>query len=97
MTHDTAVCGRVSGRVQGVAYRMSLRHRALALELDGWVRNLSDGSVEFVAGGTRAAVESLLDWARTGPPLARVDDLRVEPAASPITPGFEIRVDGAAE
>lgn len=65
--------------------------------LDGSVRNLGDGSVELVAGGPRQAVESLLDWCRTGPPGARVDsvtvlDARADPEGEGRAPGpgFEI-------
>lgn len=43
------------------------------LGLVGWVRNLRDGGVEAVAEGPREALEALAEWARQGPPLARVD------------------------
>jgi len=39
----------VSGRVQGVFYRVNARHFAKELGLTGWVRNLEDGRVELVA------------------------------------------------
>jgi acylphosphatase len=43
----------------------------------GWVRNLPDGGVEFLAQGEPKAVQQLLDWARRGPPGANVDGLNV--------------------
>jgi acylphosphatase len=66
----------ISGLVQGVFYRQSAVDEARSLGLDGWVRNLPDGSVEAEAEGERAAVEAFVAWCRRGPPSARVD--RVE-------------------
>lgn len=63
----------VHGIVQGVNFRYYTRLRAEALGLSGWVANRSDGTVEVVAEGPRAAVEALLDFLHKGPPAARVD------------------------
>nr|WP_153590324.1 acylphosphatase [Rhodocyclus gracilis] len=70
---------RIRGRVQGVGYRRSLQIMARSLDLTGWVRNCADGSVEALVAGDAAAVAELCEWARIGPPLARVD--AVETAA----------------
>lgn len=51
---------RVSGRVQGVGFRWWTRARALELGLTGSATNTSDGHVEVVAQGPRAACEQLL-------------------------------------
>ena len=67
----------VSGRVQGVWYRAHTREKALELGVVGTVRNLSDGTVEIIAQGEAARVEALLDWARTGPPMAVVHRVQV--------------------
>ena len=67
----------VSGRVQGVWFRGSTCDQATELGLAGWVRNLSDGRVEYVAQGSREHVEKLIDWSRRGPRWARVDELDV--------------------
>lgn len=71
---------RIEGVVQGVGFRDSMCEVARRLRLDGWVRNCSDGSIEAVARGTPAACESLLAWARRGPPAARVDRIDTRPA-----------------
>jgi len=65
----------VRGRVQGVGFRYFVTRRARALGLTGWVRNLADGSVEALCEGPDVAVAALLEQLRSGPRLARVDDL----------------------
>ena len=76
---ETVLKLRIRGRVQGVGYRRSLQIMARSLDLAGWVRNRADGSVEALVAGDAAAVAELCEWARLGPPLARVDS--VETAA----------------
>ena len=66
---------RVSGRVQGVGYRVSLQDEAARLGISGWVRNRRDGTVEALLQGSPEAVAALIAWARRGPPGARVTDL----------------------
>ncbi len=82
----------VSGRVQGVFYRDSLRRRADELGLSGWVRNMRDGRVEAVFEGEADAVKSAIAYAREGPPFARVSDMELsEEPADGERGRFEIR------
>lgn len=67
----------ISGRVQGVWYRGWTVDQATALGLTGWVRNNPDGTVEALFHGPAATVDTMLANCRSGPPLARVDDIRV--------------------
>lgn len=70
---DTATVHlRIHGRVQGVGYRAWTSHTAKKRGLAGWVRNLSDGTVEAVVQGPRAAVNAMVAACQAGPPLARV-------------------------
>lgn len=68
----------MNGRVQGVNFRYSTKLEADALGLCGWVRNLPDGRVEALIEGPENAVRQLVDWCRSGPSLARVDEVNVE-------------------
>lgn len=70
----------ITGRVQGVWYRESMRLRAEELGVTGWVRNRPDGSVEAVVQGGDEAVAALIAWARVGPPAARVLEVEVSEA-----------------
>ncbi len=66
---------RVSGRVQGVAYRASAVDAAVERGVVGWVRNLPTGDVDGVVQGEASAVDAFLAWAAKGPAGARVDRL----------------------
>ena len=62
----------ITGRVQGVGFRESMRVVAEALEINGWVRNCEDGSVEAITQGNEFAIEQLVAWCHNGPPGANV-------------------------
>ncbi|MHB1092008.1 acylphosphatase [Thiobacillus sp.] len=85
-------CLRIHGRVQGVWFRESMRIEAERLDVAGWVRNMPDGAVEAVIQGPAVAVEALIEWTRTGPPLARVDRVEVSEAQGQYR-GFVKRTD----
>lgn len=68
----------VRGLVQGVNFRWFTQRRALDLGLRGFVCNLPDGSVEVVAEGERASVETLLDTLRVGPSAAIVESVEAK-------------------
>ncbi|MGE4480932.1 acylphosphatase [Acidocella sp.] len=69
----------VHGRVQGVGYRDWLAQTARALGVHGWVRNLTDGTVEAVISGRAGAVQACFAACHDGPPLAEV--IRIESTA----------------
>ncbi len=82
----------VSGRVQGVWFRGCTQRAAVEAGVHGWVRNLPDRRVEAVLQGGRAAVESVIDFMRTGPPGAVVTDCVVSwRPAGERHHGFDIR------
>jgi len=67
----------ISGRVQGVFFRMETKQAADRFGVSGWVRNLKDGTVEALFEGDRDRVEAVIDWCRQGPPHAAVTDVAV--------------------
>lgn len=67
----------VTGRVQGVCYRVSTQRIARQLGLKGWVKNRSDGDVEALICGEKSNVDELQRWMRLGPEGAQVDALQV--------------------
>lgn len=81
----------VSGRVQGVGFRMSTWEVANELGLSGWVRNLPDGRVEAVFEGSKDMVEEVIRWCHQGNPPALVKDVVVEYKIPEDIRGFDIR------
>ncbi|MEV1050728.1 acylphosphatase [Streptomyces sp. NPDC049887] len=81
----------VSGVVQGVFYRDTCRRVAEEHGVSGWVRNLADGRVEAVFEGGPDAVETLVRWARSGPPSADVHSVEVSDEEPEGLAGFEVR------
>ncbi|MBA3028590.1 MAG: acylphosphatase [Desulfobacteraceae bacterium] len=69
----------ISGRVQGVFFRMETQRKAKQIGITGWVRNIRDGRVEAVIEGPGDKVAQMLVWCGKGPALSRVTDVeRVE-------------------
>ncbi|MDQ3992786.1 MAG: acylphosphatase [Actinomycetota bacterium] len=81
----------VHGHVQGVFFRETVRRRAAAAGLAGWVRNVPDGTVEAVFEGEPAAVERLVDFCRDGPRGARVEWVDVAAEEPEALARFEVR------
>ena len=65
--------------MQGVWFRDSTRRQALELDVDGYARNLEDGTVEVLACGSADKIDALEHWLRSGPPLARIDSVSERP------------------
>jgi acylphosphatase len=70
----------IIGRVQGVGYRAWVDHQARNHNLEGWVRNRRDGSVEALFAGPPVLVSEMVARCRRGPSSARVDALQDEGA-----------------
>ena len=88
MDEERKVRVRITGRVQGVWFRAWTAEAARARKLSGWVRNRRDGSVEAVFAGPTAAVDEMVAACSSGPPAARVADVRVNDEVEAVAPGF---------
>ena len=71
----------ITGRVQGVGFRFYMERKAREIGVSGWVRNRRDGSVEAMVQGSPDTVETMITWARRGPPSAVVAEVRVTDAS----------------
>ena len=71
----------IRGRVQGVGYRAWVEDEATARDLEGWVRNRRDGSVEAVFAGPGDVVSDMVAACRRGPSSARVNAVQDESAS----------------
>jgi len=70
----------IKGRVQGVGFRGWACREAFPRGLRGWIRNLSDGSVELLVIGEPDTIEAMVEACRRGPRMAMVDDIERSPA-----------------
>jgi acylphosphatase len=81
----------VTGRVQGVFFRDSVRRRARQHGVAGWITNRWDGAVEAVLEGEPEAVERIVDFMREGPRGAEVERVEVGEEEPEGLTGFEVR------
>ena len=78
---------RVSGRVQGVYFRVFTQNKAKHFGVKGNVRNLPDGSVEIIAEAEHMVIGQFIKWCHKGPVTARVEQVEVVdlPIDEPLT------------
>jgi acylphosphatase len=80
----------VRGLVHGVFFRASISEIATEEKVSGWVRNVADGSVEALLEGEDDSVQRVVEWARHGPPTARVDSIQITRTKVKNLKGFRI-------
>ncbi len=68
---------KIHGKVQGVFFRDTSRAEAQKLNLSGWVRNTSDGTLEIVAEGEDVNLKKFVEWCKYGPDHAEVENVNV--------------------
>ena len=67
----------VTGRVQGVFFRQSLKAKSIQNDVFGWVKNLQDGRVECLLEGNEENISILVEWANSGPANAIVENVEI--------------------
>ena len=80
----------ISGKVQGVFFRDSARRKANELGLTGFVRNLSNGTVEIVAQGSEEKINELIEFIKNNPGHSKVKDIEINHKDLEKFNGFEI-------
>jgi acylphosphatase len=78
MENKVRAHANISGRVQGVFFRMETKRAADRIGVYGWVRNLRDGTVEAIFEGNQDQVDTILAWCKEGPPNAQVSDVKLD-------------------
>lgn len=81
----------ITGRVQGVWFRASTKNEADKLGINGFTKNMPDGTVYIEASGSQHQLDAFTKWCGVGPDLARVDNVEVQHIAQLHTQGFEVR------
>lgn len=78
----------VSGLVQGVCFRFSTAQQARKLNIVGYAKNLSDGSVEVKMFGEAQQLLSLIEFVKHGPENAVVKSTQIESIPYQAATGF---------
>lgn len=78
MANEARARAVISGRVQGVFFRLETKQAAQRYGVFGWVKNQMDGTVAAVFEGPKENVNSVLEWCKQGPPHANVEHVKVE-------------------
>ncbi len=91
MDRKTARRWLIGGRVQGVGFRFFVQHKATALGLGGWARNLEDGRVEVYAVGSPDSLNDLAAALHQGPRMAAVRTVEQHDEAVQNISSFSIR------
>ncbi|MBW1615323.1 MAG: acylphosphatase [Deltaproteobacteria bacterium] len=68
----------VTGKVQGVYFRVYTKEEANRLGLTGTVKNLEDGGVEIIAEGKKEKLDKLIEWTKTGSPNAKTENVSIK-------------------
>lgn len=77
MTDKIRASVMISGKVQGVCFRMETKKVADDFNVSGWVKNNKDGTVAAVFEGEKKAVDSVIKWCRKGPLFSDVSHVDV--------------------
>lgn len=84
--------GTATGRVQGVGFRVFVQQHALELDITGWVKNMTDGTVTMELQGSQAAIDKLADVINEGNYFIKVQSFGLETReVIPDEKRFEIR------
>ncbi len=78
------------GSVQGVGFRYRAYHTALRLGITGWVKNLSDGSVEMEAQGSERDIDELILSIERGSYI-RIENLEIKDMPVADDRSFDVR------
>lgn len=68
----------VSGDVQGVGFRQFIKYQANKLNIKGWIKNLDNGEVEGMFAGTPENLGKMIEFAKKGPSIALVENVKIE-------------------
>jgi len=68
----------VTGKVQQVAYRAYVQEAAMELSLNGWIRNLPDGTVEVLAQGYPDVLKDFVEHLHEGSLMAKVESVAID-------------------
>ena len=82
---------KITGKVQGVYYRASVQKKALNAGYSGYVRNMSDGSVEAGVTCHSSKLEYFINLLKQGSEYSEVDAIEMQESEELFSKKFEVR------
>jgi acylphosphatase len=73
---NVSYIAHISGKVQGVYFRVSSQQQAIDYGLSGYAKNLANGDVEVFLSGEQENVDKMLAWLKHGPEQAQVTKMQ---------------------
>ncbi len=67
----------VTGKVQGVCFRINTKAAADQYNVTGLVQNKPDGTVHIIATGKKESLQKFKEWCKQGDPPAKVNSVFV--------------------
>jgi acylphosphatase len=68
---------KISGKVQGVWFRVNTKNKAVELGVNGWVKNTLDGGVEAIFEGKEKEIHNMVNWCLRGSPNSKVEKIEI--------------------
>lgn len=81
----------INGKVQGVFFRDSSKKVAEKLNITGWIKNRQDNKVEALVSGEEKDMKAFIDWCKSGPERAEVEEVIVSEKEEISFEKFEIK------
>lgn len=81
---------KITGKVQGVFFRQSIKEKAEKLDLMGFVQNKPDGSVYIEIEGEGAVLNNFLKWCRQGSDFSKVEKIEIQESSIKNFENFQI-------
>ena len=81
----------ITGKVQGVFFRETARKVAEKLKIKGWIKNTRDEKVEAMITGEEKDVNDFINWCKTGPDRAKVEEVMVSGQPETFFKEFEVK------
>jgi len=81
----------VSGKVQGVYYRVSVKKNALNSNYNGYIKNLPDSTVEACVTCLESELPRFIEILRTGSQYSNVTNIQQLECDEIFTKSFEVR------
>lgn len=81
----------ITGKVQGVFFRKHTTEKAKKEGINGFVKNMPDGSVYIEAEAPESTLNELVDWCKTGSPDANVENVEYHKSEIKGFDNFQVR------